>query len=302
MRFIVIPDTQKYVLKSKNALDQVRRAIHELRRERPCELVIGLGDLVNDGASDMSQVEQGARFVKGLEADGCLYVAVPGNRDYDQVLVKQKKATKVGLQSRSLACFNRYLVSASSYLYFDNVQFFQPGCLENVFFEYQTYKFLLLEFAPRQAVVAWVQSVLDQDQDQQPLIFITHNFLDYKGDYANATSHGSSHNYILTHQDADGQQLWQQLLQPLDRRILSFSGHFTRGTMAERFDQTQGGQRAAHIFRNWQTAVDGGGGRFLVVDVAGDLAQASVRSYQPGRGYLDSGQLDIDFVGHRVIL
>src|SRR4051812_17033684 len=94
---IVMPDTQNYSQYYPQIFAAQTQWIVAQRDALNIQLVIGVGDIVNDGSSD-AQWQNADAAVKTLDQAGIPYVMAIGNHDYDLQRPQDRKATN----------FNRY--------------------------------------------------------------------------------------------------------------------------------------------------------------------------------------------------
>jgi hypothetical protein len=188
---------------------------------------------------------------------------------------------------------------------------FEPGRIENNFGVVSVgggppWVVIELEFGPRDTVLAWAGSVLDQHPDL-PAVVVTHSYLYIDGTrYDRATrpdQYFSPFAYGLTGSVNDGEGMWRALVSKHDNIKLVLSGHAIpldptlNPDAAGRLTSTRPtGTRCHQILANYQTCAGppcaqtrGGDGYLRLLHVDPVAHQLSVRTYSP---YLDSFKMD----------
>jgi hypothetical protein len=286
---VLLPDIQNMSSGENGGLPEMLTAEMDWlianRRAQKISIVIGLGDSVNCASDTPQSLLNAHEAYKKLDDAGIAYVSIMGNHDYD-------RCGQIGDRS------------ASSYMhYFDTDRFtsrdwfgdstFPPDSTENfyVLFEVGTRKFIVvaLEFAPRDAAVAWAQQVLDEHSDRaaivathqyvicgsQPAIRISVNDMGGPGpaywEFTDLTYNG-------------GEELWQKLIRKNAGIFLVVSGHFPDESAA-RVDVNDAGRSVAQICTDYQSDGLGGSGRLRKLTYRPLDARIDVESYSP---YLDN--------------
>jgi hypothetical protein len=175
---------------------------------------------------------------------------------------------------------------------------FESGKMENSYHLFTAdgldWMIVSLEFAPRDAVLAWANQVVSQYSDR--IVFVvTHNYM-----AGNARNGGYGGNYGLINAPegaASGEDIWQYFVRKHRNILCVFSGHILveAGYLKSVGDE---GNTVHQMMANFQMNSNGGNGflRLLKFDV--DQGKIDVKTYSP---YVDSyrtesyHQFELDF-------
>src|SRR5262249_32424331 len=167
---VVLPDTQNEAQFFPQVMNSQTKWIVDNAQARNIQMVLGVGDIVNDGA-DNAQQQNADAAIRLLDNAGIPYMLAIGNHDYNGFNPKV---------SRDATGFNQWFGPAryaGKPFYKGN---FPSGSNENFFGELtiggQTYLFLVLEFRPRSSSLDWAESILSAHPDEEAII-VVHSFL-----------------------------------------------------------------------------------------------------------------------------
>ena len=279
--FILLPDTQNEAQFFPAVLSSQTQWIVKNRASLNIQAVLGLGDIVNDGASPEQQgnADIGIRM---LDDAGIPYFLSIGNHDYDG-------GEDEGIVARAVTGFNQWFGPAryagKSY-YQGN---FPPGSNEN-FYGFLTingkqYLILVLEFIPRTSSLDWAASIVQANPDKE-VIVVTHSFL-----FVDGTTADRCDTKDKPRADNDGEQMWEGFVSKYSNIIMVVNGHLTDGLGANRSDLGVNGNLINSMFSNYQNLANGGDGWLRIVTFHPDANTISVQTYSP---YLDSYMTDRD--------
>jgi hypothetical protein len=290
---VVMPDTQYYAAAYPEVFLGQTDWIVAQKPALNIAAVLHVGDLVEADTPEQWQVA--STSMHRLD-DVVPYVVVPGNHDTDS-------------QRNSL--INDYFGRASmSWIAGTMI----AGQIENSFalldIGPQPWLVLGLEFGPRDAVVAWADTVLKAYADR-PAILLTHAYLYHDGtryDIAVSGSDPSQPNYqywipqyfeFTPDQGInDGEMLWQKLVLPNPNVRFVFSGHDTGDA---RLTSTRpDGSRVHQMLSDyqWYGGVDFGFGYLRVLQLDYGQKTIKVETYSPYlQEYLtdDANQFALDW-------
>jgi hypothetical protein len=165
-----------------------------------------------------------------------------------------------------------------------------PGRSENSWVRLETpdgpWLVVALEFAPRDAAVAWARDVLREHADAQAAV-VTHAYL-----YSDGTrysrerddQHWAPHRYgVAKHPDGahDGEELYRALIAPSPNVRFVFSGHVLNEGAARRTDVRADGNVCHQILANYQHRREGGASFLRIVRFEDGGTRAVVRTYSP---------------------
>lgn len=276
---VLLPDTQNEAQFFPQVLDSQTQWIADNRTRLNIRAVLGLGDIVNDGASPEQQGNADLAF-KTLDAAGIPYFLAIGNHDYDG-------GEDAGVVARSVSGFNRWFgpsrYAGKSY-YKGN---FPSGSNENFYgvltINGQQYLILVLEFIPRTESLDWAASVVKANPDKE-VIVVTHSFI-----FVDNTTVDRCDTEDKPRADNDGEQTWEAFVSKYPNIIMAVSGHLTAGNGARHSELGVNGNLVNSMFSNYQELAHGGDGWLRLLTFHPDANTISVKTYSP---YLNSYWID----------
>ena len=273
---VLLPDTQYYTAGYSGGLPEMftaqTRWIAAKKNEQNIAFVLHEGD-VTDGNTYLEW--QRARTSLNL-LDGVVpYAVAVGNHDGLNGSVSQT------------SLFNQF-VSAANYLGqpgFGGV--FESNRMDNCYHLFSAggvdWLILVLEFGPRNEVLAWANQVVANYPDRK-VILLTHTHV-----YADNTLHGSSPNHLWKPTSYgranNGTDVWNKLLRLHPNTAFAFNGHVLLSGTGRLVGTNDYGNQVFQILADYQTRSDGGGGFLRLVQFFPEQDSMSVKTYSP---YLDS--------------
>jgi hypothetical protein len=244
------------------------------------------GDITNDSTD-----EQWSAAAHSLhQLDGTVpYALAMGNHDYPG---------SGSVAARDSSQFDKYFPLSD----FENGQkvvgFFEPGTASNVAYAFtagmQDWLILVLEFGPRDSVLAWADAVLKQNVASNAIL-VTHAYLGVDGtrqDYATHPDTSSDpHDYDSDGQLGsvnDGEEIWQKLILHNPNVRIVLCGHMH--TQASLTSLRQTGLPVYQLLADFQTEELGGGGYLRLLTFRPD-GIVSVRTYSP---YYDQYRTELE--------
>jgi len=218
---VVLPDTQYYASDFPEVFATQIRWIVEKQAARKISLAVHLGDIV-DIAKDESQWQAASSSLRIM--DGHVpYVIVPGNHDTD--------ANRQGLIDNYFAPGTMPWIAGTM----------TAGKIENSYtlvdIGPRQWLILGLEFGPRDAILAWADSIL-KAHPSLPAIIVTHAYLYEDGSRYGMAEPGradpqptdqrfapEAFGYTRSEGINDGEQIWQKLVAPNRQVRLVLCGH-----------------------------------------------------------------------------
>lgn len=274
IRLVVIGDPQYETTRQSVVLQSM---VDELLLNPP-DIVIGNGDCTDDGLD--ASWSYYAQQMNRLTAAGIPWIMATGNHDYYDYYTTKMRAFVA----------NTYMIPGAWI-----TGFYQVGHFENSYciitIRGETYLFLSLEWSPRDAVVAWAQSVMAANPGVRSIL-TTHAYLWDDGtrlDWAvygmaqPANPHNPSPATTPAEGINDGQQLWDALVKS-NRFDLVISGHVAP-CFSWRSDSRLDGLPCVQLGVNWQYNGSWGGGYMLDIDF--DVANKQITTRTLG-SYLAS--------------
>ena len=282
--FVILPDTQFYACGYPDIFESQTRWISQSADSLGIATVAHTGDVV-----DLNVDEQWAVAATALhQLDGRVpYVLAPGNHDIDV-----SRATKLDE-------------------YFGREDLDSGGCFEMGYMDDESianaylivklrgvsWLFLGLEFAPRDATLEWAAEVLGSHAEM-PTVLFTHAYLYSREQrYDRAVTPTQPYHpdaYAVTPEQgiADGQDIWNALVEPHGNVKLVLSGHVVPDGIERSVALRQSGSTVHEVLTNFQYCevcpceeALGGGGYLRVVTMDESGNQLQVRTYSP---YLDA--------------
>ena len=188
----------------------------------------------------------------------------------------------------------RYFGPGSAYARQQTVgEFFEWDKTDNSFHTFSDGKrdwlILALEWAPRDAVVAWANKVVEAHPDHLVML-VTHAYMyhdDTRYDWAvkREKQSWSPYSYALmknpNETTNDGQQLWERLVAPHKNFRLTFNGHVIGDGTGFLSSKGKHGNVVHQMLANYQFKHEGGDGDMRLVEFKGDGNGMQVRTYSP---------------------
>jgi hypothetical protein len=268
---IALPDPQMYSEFSPQIWMKQTEWIAAHAAELNLKLVIGLGDMVNDGDSE-KQYRNADAAVRVLDRAGVPYIMAVGNHDY----------LHIHPATRQVPTFEKYfgLKRYKGRPYIGRTTY-PAGSMRNFYAEVPIgdarYLFLVLEYFPPKEALDWAKGVLDQHLSDR-VIVVTHAFEGSDGFRTDACDfNGPSAENVdvaLTAED-----MWQQLLSRYTNIMMVLNGHVNGA--AREIDRGTNGNMVNHILADYQDEVEGGGGFIRILTFRAASHKMEVRTYSP---------------------
>lgn len=276
----VIPDSQNYVKSSqhRNNFTEMTQWIRDHRQEFKIGLVLHEGDIVNNNdtndptSGDQVSSEQWANARTSMTVlNGHVpYIMAAGNHDFGTTNA-QNRNTEI----------NNYFKATDNPLVnpaFGGILKGQmtAGRIENAYYEYiapdgRPILVMALEWEPRPATVAWANSIVSKPEyADHTAILLTHAFV---------TGDEQRYSSSKVAADADGQQLWTELVRGNENFELVFNGHFGGDGSGYVGSTGAHGNFVHQMFFNAQQLGEGGGGWMRLVEFLEDGKTIRVRSF-----------------------
>jgi hypothetical protein len=283
---IVLPDTQYYSESYPAILDSQVQWIVNNAAALNIQLVLGVGDIVNNGSSSTQWLTADAAYKK-LDAAHVPYFAAIGNHDYDGNNPRGRTSATVN--------FNRYFGPSR----YQNTPYWRgsypTGSNENFYgfvtINGQSYLIVALEFYPRDASLSWAAQVI-QNNPGAEAILITHSYEYFDNTRVSACNSFNALYYGLG-ADNDGDAMWTKVVRQYKNISLVLSGHEVRGAgqdaTGHRSDLGMNGNLVTQILSNYQNMANGGNGYLRIMKFHPSSDTIDVLTYSP---YLNSSLTD----------
>ena len=271
---VALPDTQYYSAHFPATFAAQTQWIVDNKAKENIQLVIGLGDIVDNGG-DLAQWENANAAISKL--DGVVpYVLPLGNHDYDQ----DDQAPLKRLVKNFNSYFGPVRYAGTSH-YAGNFK----GSNENFYaianLGGKDRLILLLEFNPRDAAINWAKSILAKYPGLDTFI-VTHTY-GYSNDRITTCDSTASETYGLN-EDNDGQELWEKLVSKYANISLVLSGHVVASNgVGRRADYGTNGNLVNQILSDYQNYANGGDGWMRIMRFHPSQNRLDVTTYSPTR-------------------
>ena len=239
---IVLPDTQRITKNAPEDAAAMMEWIADNADALNLKFVMHMGDFT-DGGNQLSEFGIASNYMSILDEAGIPWSMVPGNHDYDDELAS----------TDNLVNFN----DAFPYSKYSRNEWFggsfQMGSMENSYYKIEAedgIKYLIfgLEFAPRAAVMSWVERVIAANPDYR-VIVTTHYYLDNDGFRFTENSYGYAKAADYT--GMTGEEMWE-ILRKYGNVNMVFGGHIITDDLVYRVDQGDNGNDVVQMLVNAQ--------------------------------------------------
>ena len=293
---ILLPDVQSYMKNERNQpiLDLMMRWITNNIETLNIQLVLATGDLVehNDvmdpdyvtfdqpGVAQWKAVSRSFDILNGKVP----YVATTGNHDYSYSDMQKKNSRFKDFFPPDKNFLNQKMIR-SAFINTDGIPTLENAALEFTSPDGKKYLVLNIEFGPRDAVLQWAGSVVnDKRYKDHRVILLTHSYLD------SGSKHITRSDYPITDKN-EGEAIWQKLVQPASNIELVICGHiaspddFTKHT-GFRTDKNSAGKSVNQMLFNAQALGggwhgNGGDGWLRIIEFLPDGKTVKVRTFSP---------------------
>lgn len=278
---VALPDTQYYSRDFPAIFQSQTQWIVDHVQDQNIKMVLGLGDIVDDGA-DPAQWQNANAAVSML--DGRVpYLMAIGNHDYASA---KPAARTAGAQG-----FNQFFGPgryAGASWYRGNFQGSNENFYGVVNINGKDFLILVLEYAPRDVALAWADGILKANQDKEAII-VTHSFTFTDNTRMSRCDANSAASFGVA-QDNDGEDMWWKLVRNYANVRMVLSGHVnTEDGTGHRVDLGANGNLVNQMLSDYQSDPLGGGGYLRVLRISLSQNSVSVMTYSP---YLDSFMTD----------
>jgi Carboxypeptidase regulatory-like domain/Calcineurin-like phosphoesterase/Bacterial Ig domain len=280
---VLLPDTQYYSESFPSILNSQMQWIVNNAVSLNIQMVLGLGDIVNNGGSTPEWVTADAAY-KMLDTAHIPYFAALGNHDYD--------ANNPRGRTSAMNNFNRYFgpLRYQNAAYWPSPSWrgsYPANSNENFFglitINGQGYLILVLEFYPRDTSLSWAAQVIQNNPSAQ-VIIVTHAY-EYFDDTRVSACNSFDAQYYGLGADNDGDAMWTKLVRQYKNIALIVSGHEIRGAgqyaAGHRSDVAANGNLVNQILSNYQNMTNGGNGYLRIMKFHPSTDTIDVFTYSP---------------------
>ena len=271
---VVLPDTQNYSQYYPQIYAAQTQWIADQRDERNIQLVIGVGDIVNNGSSD-AEWQNADAAVRTLDQDGIPYLMAIGNHDYEGSAPQNRVATHFN-QYFGPQRYARMAGFGTTYPEGSNENFYATFTVNG-----QSYLVLVLEFVPRSGALDWARQVIAANPDKE-IWLVTHSYM--YGDNSRVDQCDTQD----LNRDNDGEESWQSFASQYPNISLVLSGHITQDT-GHRADVAADGNLVSQLLSDFQDDTMGGDGFLRILTFHPLRNVIDVQTYSP---FVDSYRTD----------
>ncbi|WP_052572715.1 metallophosphoesterase [Haloferula sp. BvORR071] len=279
----VFPDSQSLTRLHPEVFIRQAEWVAAHKESHDIRFVAHLGDITDNNLPYQWTNAKAAMDV--IKKAGIPYSLLPGNHDL---------GANGGTADRS-TLMNDFFKPAD-YSNSQSVVYFEPGHLENSAHGFNTphgdFLILALEFAPRNAVVAWANEQASA-HPHHTVIMTTHAYMfsdDTRYDLAKfgskQTWNPKTYPLAKNEEVNDGEDLWQKLVSQHANIRFTLNGHVLNDGAARTVSPGKGGQNVHQILSNYQYGVKPdrpfhGGGYFRLMQFLADKKTVRVKTYSP---------------------
>lgn len=266
---IVLPDTQFYSESYPHILNAQTKWIADNASALNIKMVIGTGDIVNDGSS-LTQWQVADAAFRALDDARIPYVVTPGNHDY-----KWKRP-----DTRDLTNYNTYF-GAKRFGSFGPYGGYPDGTNDNSYTIFTvgdtTYLVIALENFPRDSALAWAETVI-KNNPAAKVIVTTHAYM-FNDNFRQGRCDWNSAEDFSVGPDNDGEEMWEKLVNKHANIFLVLSGHVSG--VGRRADRGVNGNVVHQVLADYQSEEEGGGGYLRILNFRPELNVIEVKTYSP---------------------
>jgi hypothetical protein len=276
----IIPDSQNYVKSTEDRakFTQMTEWIRDNRDAFNIQVVLHEGDIVNNnntsnptsGNQTGTQQWQNAQASMHVLNGEVPYILAAGNHDFGTTNA-QDRSTQINTFFKAN---DNPLVDPAQGGIMKGAMV--PGEIQNAYYDFtapdgRKMLVIALEWEPRPATVAWANQIaaLPEYEDHTALL-LTHAYL-----------LGNNNRYSGTNvpADADGNELWQNLVRQHGNFEMTFNGHFGGDGEGYLASTANDGNVVQQMFFNTQFETLGGDGWFRLVEFLNDGKTVRIRTY-----------------------
>ncbi|HEY0707434.1 MAG TPA: metallophosphoesterase, partial [Polyangia bacterium] len=269
----VLPDTQIYTVDAPGVFTAQTSWIAANRDKRRIPYVLHLGDIV-----DQNIPLQWERAVQSMQQlDGVVpYAIVGGNHDYGPGGTARTRDTLM----------NQYFPFAQTAALPSFGGAFEVGKLDNTYHYVSVggrdYIALMLEWGPRDEVIAWANQIMEQNQDRYGIL-VTHAYMysdSRRYDHRDPSQLWNPHIYGTPGTVNDGEELWEKLVRR-HRFVMVLNGHVLNDGTGYLASVTDRGNICHQMLSNYQFRALGGEGYLRLLEFLADGKTVRVYTYSP---------------------
>ena len=284
---VVLPDTQFYSENQPQLFADQTRWIAANKERYDIRYVLHVGDVVNGDVP-----AQWTNAVAALaRLDGMVpYALTTGNHDYSDFYPARTTRINDYFPPSKFQSWPTFGGVKDADRIENNYHLFSAGGSD--------WLILALEFGPRNAAVAWANSILDLYPDRRAIV-LTHAYLyddDTRYDWVakGAGQNWNPHAYAIDWDPDgtnDGEELWQKMVRQHTNVVWALNGHVSNDGLARLVSTNDAGRLVVQTCVNYQIRSLGGEGYLRLMEFRPDGKKVQIKTYSPYTGtYLTDSQ------------
>lgn len=277
---VALPDTQYYSETYPSTFTAQTKWVVDNATALNIQAVLGLGDIVNT-ASNTWEYQNADTSVKLLDSANIPYLLAIGNHDYSD-------SGDASGRTSETTNFNAYFGPSRYQGYPWYKGQYPAGSNENFYgiltINGKQYLFLMLEFYPRDAALAWAASVIAANPAAE-VIVVTHSYVYIDSTRVSLCDSINAQTYNVG-ADNDGETLWKKFVSQYSQISLVLNGHFaytdsTAEGVGRRTDLGISGNIVNEMLSDYQEMTNGGNGYLRILKFRPSLNTIEVSTYSP---------------------
>jgi uncharacterized membrane protein len=277
---VALPDTQYYSETYPSTFTAQTKWVVDNAAALNIQAVLGLGDIVNT-ASNTWEWQNADTSIKLLDNANIPYLLAIGNHDYSD------SGDSSGRTSETTN-FNAFFGPPRYQGYSWYKGQYPAGSNENFYglltINGKQYLFLMLEFYPRDAALAWATSIIAANPAAE-VIVVTHSYVYIDSTRVSLCDSINAQTYNVG-ADNDGEALWKKFVSQYSQISLVLNGHFaytdsTAEGVGRRTDLGVNGNVVNEMLSDYQEMTNGGNGYLRILKFRPSLNTIEVSTYSP---------------------
>lgn len=292
----ILPDTQLYTYTYPYVFTRQTAWLAEVAAERNIGMVLHLGDVTEQNNRwEWERADQSLGLLDGVIP----YAVTVGNHDIID--------GSYSVYDRGATLLNEFFPPER---FTRLAGTFEPGRVENsyhlVTLGDRDFLFLMLEYAPRDEVLAWAGEVLQAHPDHTAIV-VTHTYL--AGTGTARVSPYSSSDYpqksplakVPGESVNDGEDIWAKLIRWHPNVLMVWSGHIPTTAIRYRMSAGAAFNPVYELLADFQGEGLGGSGWLVLLEFAPDGTKVTARTYSPYLGTYNTTVDQYGFTNHIII-
>ena len=282
---VLLPDIQNYSTRYPGLTLLQTSWVLQNQRKNNIQFVLQLGDVTNyDSPCEWRRARDSFALLNGKVP----YAIVEGNHDHYLPAKKHVPEDIYETPSYKETGMDHFFPVSSwqGLPSFGGVM--EKGRVENSYHLFSAggcdWLVLVLEWAPRDEVVAWANSICDKYPTRKAIL-ATHAYLYSDSTRYDFATKGKSqewnpHSYPTSGSVNDGEELWHKLIKK-HNFVFTFNGHVCHNGTGFLSSKNDLGKTTHQMLVNYQTRPLGGEGYLRLVEILPDGKTVHIRSYSP---------------------